>query len=94
MLHIMRKAASARSTPSGKRYRFPVVVVKEKREYWAYVPDVPGVYGRGRTPAAAKRDIREALELYVEDCRASGDPVPQSTAQVVNVDTLSLAAGT
>ena len=90
----MKKATPARSTRSGKQYRFAVIVVKEKREYWAYVPDVPGVYGRGRTTAAAKRDILEALQLYVEDCLASGDPVPRSAAQVVNVDTLSLAVGT
>jgi len=50
--------------------------VKEGREHWAYVPDVPGVYGRGRTAAAAKQDILNALRLYVEDCVASGEPVP------------------
>jgi predicted RNase H-like HicB family nuclease len=68
-------------------------VVKEGREHWAYVPDVPGIYGRGRTLAAAKQDILDALRLYVEDCVAAGDPVPRSIAQVVNVDTLSLAVG-
>lgn len=87
------KKATGKAAGSGKRYRFPVVVVKEGREHWAYVPDMPGVYGRGRTPAAAKLDILEALSLYVEDCLASGDPVPRSTARVVNVDTLSLAVG-
>ena len=92
MLHVMRKAAPTRSTRSGRQYRFAVIVVKEKREYWAYVPDVPGVYGRGKTTAAAKRDIHEALELYVEDCLASGDSVPRSAAQVVNVDTLAVGA--
>jgi len=90
----MRKAAAAKSTRSSKQYRFAVIVVKEKREYWAYVPDVPGVYGRGRSAEAARRDIRDALELYVKDCLASGEPVPRSNAQVVNVDTLSLAVGT
>lgn len=94
MLRDMRKATPAKSTRSVKRYRFPVIVVREKREYWAYVPDLPGIYGRGRTAVTAKRDILEALELYVEDCLASGETVPQSAAQVVNVDTLSLAVGT
>ena len=49
---------------------FPVVVVREGREYWAYVPDLPGVYGRGRTAAGAKKDITDALTLYIEDCLA------------------------
>ena len=90
MLHVMRKAAPARST-RGRPYRFAVIVVKEKREYWAYVPDLPGVYGRGRTAAAATLDIHQALELYVEDGLASGDSVPRSAPQVVNVDTLAVS---
>lgn len=64
---------------------YPIVVVKEKGSFWAYVPDLPGVYGRGRTTAAAKKDLSAALKLYVEDCRADGDPVPRSAAKVVSV---------
>jgi len=75
------------------RYRYPVVVVKEKGEFWAYIPDLPGVYGRGRTRLAAKKDIKEALELHIEDCRTAGDPIPRSLARVVDVDTLSIAVG-
>ena len=75
------------------RYEFPVVVVREKGECWAYAPDLPGVYGRGRTAAAAKKDIGAALSLYIEDCVAAGDPVPKSAARIVNVGTLSVAAG-
>lgn len=75
------------------RYSFPVVVVREGREHWAYVPDLPGVYGRGKTAAAAKKDITAALTLYVEDCIAAGNPVPKSAARIVNVDTLSVAVG-
>jgi hypothetical protein len=30
----------------------------------------------GRLPAEALKNIREAIELYVDDCRAAGDPVP------------------
>jgi len=57
-------------TGRGMRHEFPVVVVREGREYWAYVPDLPGVYGRGRTAAGAKKDITDALTLYIEDCLA------------------------
>jgi predicted RNase H-like HicB family nuclease len=88
----MQKRGAPRTKPT-RHYRFPVVVVREGREYWAYVPDLPGVYGRGKTAAGAKKDIREALALYVEECLAAGEPVPKSTAQVVNIDTLSVAVG-
>ena len=92
MLATMRRTSPARRKPT-KHYQFPVVIVREKREYWAYVPDLPGVYGRGKTAVGAKKDIGQALTLYIEDCLAAGDAVPKSAAHVVNVDTLSVAVG-
>ena len=71
--------------------KYPIVVVKEKTEYWAYIPDIPGVYGRGKTAKKAKEDIRQALSLYIEDCLADGDKTPVSSAKIVGVDTLSIA---
>jgi len=50
------------------RRKYPVVVVREKREYWAYIPDIPGIYGRGKSAKKAKEDIHRALSLYIEDC--------------------------
>ena len=73
--------------------RYPIVVIKENKEYWAYVPDLPGVYGRGKTAKQAKQDIKVALTLYIEDCLADGDKIPVSAAKVVDVDTLSVAVG-
>jgi predicted RNase H-like HicB family nuclease len=45
--------------------KYPIVVVREKREYWA---DIPGIYGRGKSAKKAKEDIHRALSLYIEDC--------------------------
>lgn len=73
--------------------KYPIVVVREKREYWAYIPDIPGIYGRGKSAKKAKEDIHQALSLYIEDCLADGDKVPVSSAKVVDVDTLSIAVG-
>lgn len=71
---------------------YSVIVVREKGSFWAYVPDLPGVYGRGRTSSGAKKDLTAALKLYIEDCRADGDPVPRSAARVVSVDQVTLSA--
>ena len=71
---------------------YPVVVVKEGRECWAYVPDLPGVYGRGPTAAKARKDLVDALLLYIEDCRADGDPIPQSAARIVSVSEIAVPA--
>jgi predicted RNase H-like HicB family nuclease len=75
------------------RRKYPIVVVREKKEYWAYIPDIPGIYGRGKSAKKAKEDIHQALSLYIEDCLADGDRVPISSAKVVDVDTLSIAVG-
>jgi predicted RNase H-like HicB family nuclease len=74
-----------------KNHKYPIVVVKERREYWAYIPDLPGIYGRGKSSKGAKDDIKKALSVYIEDCVADGDKVPVSSAKVVDIDTLSIA---
>ena len=73
--------------------KYPIVVVKERKEYWAYIPDIPGVYGRGKTAKKAKQNIHQALSLYIEDCLADGDKIPVSSAKIVGVGTLSVAIG-
>lgn len=41
------------------------------------VPVLPGCVSQGDTKEEALANIREAAELYLEDCRAAGDPIPQ-----------------
>ena len=40
------------------------------------VPALAGCVSQGSSRAEALANIREAIELYVEDCRDAGDPVP------------------
>jgi predicted RNase H-like HicB family nuclease len=42
----------------------------------ASVPALPGCVSQGDTRGMALTNIREAIALYVEDCREAGDPVP------------------
>ena len=42
----------------------------------AHVPSLPGCVSQGDTRDEVLDNIREAIELYIEDCRAAGDPVP------------------
>ena len=44
--------------------------------YVATVPALPGCVSQGDSRTEALANIREAIELYVEDCREAGDPVP------------------
>jgi predicted RNase H-like HicB family nuclease len=44
--------------------------------YVASVPALPACVSRGDTRDEAVENIREAADLYIEDCIAAGDPVP------------------
>lgn len=44
--------------------------------YAVHAPSLPGCVSQGDTREEALTNIREAIELYIEDCVESGDPVP------------------
>ena len=47
-------------------YHFTVVITKEKRWYVAQAVEL-GVASQGKTIEEAKNNVREAVELYLED---------------------------
>lgn len=60
------------------------LVVIEKADdgsYSAYVPDLPGCVSSGDTPEQVKALIQEAIEMYMEDMIADGEPIPEATTQ-------------
>ena len=57
--------------------RYTVVLEQETDGgYVVSVPALPGCVSQGDSRAEALTNIREAIELYVQDCREAGDPVP------------------
>ncbi|MEK7873099.1 MAG: type II toxin-antitoxin system HicB family antitoxin [Chloroflexota bacterium] len=54
------------------------VIIEKGREsgYVAYVPALKGCVSQGRTKAAALRNVKEAMEAYVEALLQDGLPVP------------------
>ena len=62
--------------------RFTVVLEQEPDEgFVVSVPTLPGCVSQGDTREDALRNIREAIELYLEDCRESGDPIPSESGK-------------
>ena len=60
--------------------RYTVVLEQEADGgYVATVPALPGCVSQGDTREEATRNIREAADLYIEDCIAAGDPIPTSS---------------
>ncbi|HEY7300978.1 MAG TPA: type II toxin-antitoxin system HicB family antitoxin [Xanthobacteraceae bacterium] len=57
--------------------RYTVVLEHEEDGgYVASVPTLPGCVSQGDTRAEALKNIREAIELYLDDCCEAGDPIP------------------
>ena len=68
--------------------RYTVILEREPDGgYVASVPALPGCVSQGDTRDEALANIKEAAELYVEDCRAAGDPVPTDAGkEYIDVD--------
>jgi predicted RNase H-like HicB family nuclease len=57
--------------------RYTVILEQEPDGgYVASVPALPGCVSQGDTRDEVMKNIREAADLYIEDCIAAGDPVP------------------
>ncbi|MBX9787467.1 MAG: type II toxin-antitoxin system HicB family antitoxin [Pirellulales bacterium] len=62
--------------------RFTAVLEQESDGgYVVFVPALPGCVSQGTTRSEALANIREAAELYVQDCRDAGDPVPSEAGK-------------
>ena len=53
----------------------------------AVVPALPGCVSQGDTRNEALANVREAMAVYIEDCRALGEPVPMEAGrEIVEVE--------
>ena len=63
------------------QHTFPVVLVPQPAPHGGYFvecPGLPGCYSQGETYDEAIANIREAIELVLEDVAASGEAPPLS----------------
>lgn len=62
----------------GDNLKYTVILVPEEGGgYSVEVPALPGCYTQGETREEAIAMAREAIELYLESCRALHEPIPQ-----------------
>ncbi len=55
----------------------PLVALHKNKEWWAYCPEIPGVYGVGETASEAEKDLEQAFKLHLMargDLQAEPDP--------------------
>jgi len=67
--------------------RYTVILEQSATSVGAYVPDIPGCIAAAETKAEALQLIAEAIEMHLEDLKASGEPIPEphSSFEIVEV---------
>lgn len=66
--------------------RYAVVIEKAKRNYSAYLPDVPGCIATGATVQDTLNNLGGALALHFAAMRRDGDPIPDPKTLVDYID--------
>ena len=64
-------------------YVYRVTVSPDEGRYYAEVPALPGCYSWGRTYEEALRNIKEAVELWLEVKKEAGEPIPIEEPSVI-----------
>jgi len=54
-----------------------ILVPEEEGGYSVEVPALPGCYTQGETREEAIAMAKEAIELYLESCKAHNEPIPE-----------------
>ena len=73
-----------------RSYRFSVVIERDKDGYFAFCPELQGCYSQGDTYEEALGNIRDAVQLHLEDRLESGEEIPQPES--VSLTLLELVA--
>lgn len=56
-----------------------ILVPEEEGGYSVEVPALPGCYTQGETREEAIAIVKEAIELYLESCKAHNEPIPEES---------------
>ena len=76
-----------------KKLTYEIVIEREEDPtagYSVYCPDLPGCFSNGGSVAEAKKNMRAAIELFLESLIAHGDPIPQPR-HALQIETVDLA---
>ena len=66
--------------------RYVMIIETGKRNYSAYLPDLPGCIATGKTLEEVRQHMREAIELHLAGMREDGLPIPKPTSLVDYVE--------
>jgi predicted RNase H-like HicB family nuclease len=58
-----------------------IIYTDENGEWCASCPSLPGCHSQGESVEAAIANIKEAIEVWIEDAVQHGEPVPEDSHQ-------------
>ncbi|MEW6140357.1 MAG: type II toxin-antitoxin system HicB family antitoxin [Thermodesulfobacteriota bacterium] len=61
-----------------QRYTIIIYWNSEDEVFVAEVPELPGCMAHGDTEELALKNVKEAIELWIDTAREFGDPVPEA----------------
>ena len=74
-------------------YNFTTIFeLEDDGSYHAFCPTLPGCHSYGKTLEEAKKNVKEAIEAYVESLVKDGEPIPQEKDVMIGEVKLELAA--
>ena len=66
--------------------KYLVVYEIGTRNWSAFSPDLPGCGSLGNALEDTRVNMREAIELYLNETAKAGEPIPEAAASSVNFD--------
>ena len=65
--------------------KYFIIIEKSKRNFSAFCPNLPGCVATGDTGAAAKKNMKAAIEFHLAGLKEDGKKPPKKTARVTEV---------
>ncbi|MCX8082857.1 MAG: type II toxin-antitoxin system HicB family antitoxin [bacterium] len=59
------------------KYKFSVIIEKDKDGYFAFCPELQGCYTQGDTYEEVVENIKDAIHLHIEDRIENKEEIPQ-----------------
>lgn len=60
-------------------YRYEIIIYwsNEDNAFIAEVPELPGCIAHGETPEKALKNVKGAMQLWIDTAKEFGDPIPE-----------------
>jgi len=59
------------------KYEIIIYWSNEDQVFVAEIPELPGCLAHGETEEAALKQVKEAMQLWLDTAREFGDPIPE-----------------